>query len=174
MNADLWSPLSALVSKLKSTPYGTSGKSYYDYTTIVVCSEMGRTLMGDVQSILADGTLTDSAKYTAIMDQDVCQHWRVSSAAFLGGTVRGNTQWGRVGTVSREGIPMMPSGALDPAYDPVTGLLKPGMTKAATSFVSDAGHLYATALYLNGLDPAALTAAGKGKNTRPPMTFLKK
>jgi hypothetical protein len=34
--------------------------------------------------------------------------------------------------------------------------------------------VYSTALYLTGLDPVALRAAGKGKNDRLPMTFIKK
>ncbi|MCY1000492.1 DUF1501 domain-containing protein [Myxococcus sp. MISCRS1] len=174
MRKNLWNPLKALVAKLKATPYGTTGKSYYDFTTIVLASEMGRTIQGDVEGILAKAGVTDAQKYEEIMLQDCCQHWRVNSVAFLGGTVRGNTQYGRVGSASLDGIPMMPNGTLDPAYDPDTGLLVPGRTKNATSFVSDAGHVYATALHLSGLDPAALKAAGKGKNDRPPMTFIKR
>lgn len=168
MKSNLWTPLKALVARLKSTPYGTAGKSYWDLTTIVLASEMGRTIQGDVSSILASAD-PDSTKYANIMDQDCCQHWKVSSAAFLGGNVQGNRQYGKVGSSSLEGIPMLPDGNLDPAYDPMTGLLKSGMTKAATSYVSDAGHVYATALELTGLNPV-----GKGKNTRPPMSFIKK
>ncbi|WP_224242232.1 DUF1501 domain-containing protein [Hyalangium gracile] len=174
MRRNLWNPLKTLVAKLKATPYGNTGKSYFDYTTIVLASEMGRTISGDVAAILANSGLTDTAKYDEIMNQDCCQHWRVSSVAFLGGTVKGNTQFGRVGSVSLEGIPMMPDGSLDPAYDPDTGLLISGRTKSPNSFVSDAGHVYSTALHLTGLDPVALRAAGKGKNDRPPMTFIKK
>ncbi|GEN06815.1 Protein of unknown function [Myxococcus fulvus] len=174
MRRNLWNPLKALVAKLKATPYGTTGKSYYDFTTIVLASEMGRTIQGDVEGIIAKAGVTDAQKYEEIMLQDCCQHWRVNSVAFLGGTVRGNTQYGRVGSASLDGIPMMPNGTLDPAYDADTGLLVPGRTKNATSFVSDAGHVYATALHLSGLDPAALKAAGKGRNDRPPMTFIKR
>jgi hypothetical protein len=168
MKTNLWTPLKALVTRLKNTPYGTAGKTYWDLTTIVLASEMGRTIQGDVSSILATAD-SDAVKYANIMDQDCCQHWKVSSAAFLGGNVQGNRQWGKVGTSSLEGIPLMPDGSLDPAYDANTGLLKSGFTKSATSYVSDAGHVYATALQLTGLDPT-----GKGKNTRPPMSFIKK
>jgi len=171
MNKNLWQPLSALVAKLKATPFGATGKSYFDFTTIVLCSEMGRMMSADAQPILNSGA---SDAYTQIMAQDVCQHWYVSSAAFLGGTVLGNTQWGRVGTATYESIPMMPDGTLDPAYDPVTGALKSGMTKSAASAVSDAGSVYATALYLSGLDSDALRAQGKGRNTSPAMKFIKK
>ncbi|QSQ22440.1 DUF1501 domain-containing protein [Pyxidicoccus parkwayensis] len=174
MKKNLWAPLKTLVSKLKSTPYGTTGKSYYDFTTIVLASEMGRTISGDVESILANTARTDTQKYDEIMGQDCCQHWRVNSAAFLGGTVLGNRQYGRVGSASLEGIPLMPDGTLDPAYDPDTGLLIPGRTKSTSSFVSDSGHVYSTALYLSGLDPAALKAAGKGRNDRPPLKFIKR
>jgi hypothetical protein len=72
-----------------------------------------------------------------------------------------------VGTSSLEGIPLLPDGTLDPAFDPVTGLLRG--TRAATSFVPGPGHVYATALSLAGVDPA-----GKGLNASPPLTFLKK
>jgi len=162
------------VAKLKATPYGNTGKSYYDFTTIVLASEMGRTIEGNVEAILANAALTDAQKYEEIMGQDCCQHWRVNSVAFLGGSVRGNTQFGRVGGVSLDGIPLMPDGTLDPAYDPDTGLLIPGRTKSPSSFISDSGHVYSTALYLAGLDPAALRSAGKGRNDRPAMTFIRK
>jgi hypothetical protein len=174
MRKNLWNPLKTLVAKLKATQYGTTGKSYFDFTTLVLASEMGRTISGDVAAILANSGLTDTAKYDEIMNQDCCQHWRVSSVAFLGGAVRGNTQFGRVGSVSLEGIPMMPDGTLDPAYNPDTGLLISGRTKSPNSFISDPGHVYSTALHLSGLDPVALRTAGKGKNDRLPMTFVKK
>ncbi|XXF77500.1 DUF1501 domain-containing protein [Myxococcaceae bacterium GXIMD 01537] len=174
MRKNVWAPLKTLVAKLKATPYGSTGKSYYDYTTIVLASEMGRTIMGEVEAILANAALTDAQKYEEILAQDCCQHWRVNSVAFLGGSVQGNRQYGRVGSVSLEGIPMMPNGTLDPAYDPDTGLLVAGRTKSPDSYISDSGHVYATALQLAGLDPAALRAAGKGRNERPPMAFIKK
>ncbi len=163
---NLWSPLKTLVKKLKTTQYGTSGKTYWDYTTIVLVSEMGRTIQGDVASLLATAD-PDDVKYGKILDQDCCQHWHVNSVVFMGGTVKGNTQYGRVGTSTLEGIPLMPDGTLDPAYDPVTGL-KVG-TPSSNAAITDAGHVYSTALSLSGIDPA-----GKGLNTRPPLGYIKR
>jgi uncharacterized protein (DUF1501 family) len=148
MDKNLWSPLKALVAKLKATPYGATGKSYWDFTTIVLASEMGRSLSGG--------------------DDDVSQHWSTSSVAFMGGAVKGGTQFGRVGTSSLDSIPLMPDGTLDPAYDATTGILKG--TKSAQSFVTDAGHVYATALDLSGI----AKSAQKGRNNRPPLAFVKK
>jgi Protein of unknown function (DUF1501) len=185
MKSDLWSPLKALVSKLKATPYGTSGKSYYDYTTIVLSSEMGRTVEGDVASILAS-TDPDATKYQRVLEQDCCQHWKVSSVAFLGGTVNSNSgvgaQFGRVGTSTLEGIPIDPlTGALDPAFDPITGLPISGRTPNPNAVVTDSGHVYATALYLSGFSLNAANkivakAAGQsvGRNNRVPLKFVKK
>jgi len=34
----LWTPLKALVAKLKATPYAATGKSYWDFTTIVLAT----------------------------------------------------------------------------------------------------------------------------------------
>jgi hypothetical protein len=162
MNKNLWDPLKALVRRLKNTPYpGMVGKTYWDFTNIVLCSEMSRTIHGDTNGISGD--------YQAIMDQDCAQHWHVSSAAFLGGNINGNTQWGRIGTQSEDAIPILPSGALDPAFDPTTGQLKSGQQPSSQSFVTDSGHLYATALDVSGISPA-----GKGKNTRPSLSFIKK
>jgi len=173
MKKDLWAPLLAFVARLKSTQHPVTGKSYWDHTTIVLASEMGRMMGADAGSILQSAA-SDDDKYSQIMDQDVCQHWLVSSAAFLGGTVQGNRQWGRVGTVSQDAIPMMPDGTLDPAFDPVTGLLKAGATQSPSSFVSGCGHVYATALYLSGLDPDALRTQGKGRNASQAMRFVKR
>lgn len=150
IDRDLWNPLKALVNRLKNTQYGTSGKSYWDYTTIVLASEMGRSMSGG--------------------DDDVCQHWGTSSVAFLGAGVKGGTQWGKVGSVSTDAIPTMPNGTLDPAYDAETGVLKAGATKSPQSFVSDAGSVYATALELQGIAKSAQT----GKNTGQPLAFVKK
>ncbi len=166
LGTNLWSPLKTLVKKLKTTQFGTSGKTYWDYTTIVLASEMGRTIQGDVASLLAT-TDPDEVKYGKILDQDCCQHWHVNSVAFLGGTVKGNTQYGRVGTSSLEGIPVMPDGSLDPAFDPITG--RRVGTPDSKAVITDAGHVYATALSLSGIDPA-----GKGLNVRPALGYIKK
>lgn len=150
MDQNLWTPLKALVAKLKGTQYAASGKSYWDYTTVVLASEMGRSVSGG--------------------DDDVCQHWDTSSVAFLGGTVKGGTQFGRVGSSSLDSIPLLANGAMDPAYEATTGLVKSGMTPNAAAFVPDAGHVYATALELSGIPRASQT----GKNTKPSLSFVKK
>jgi hypothetical protein len=166
MRDEVWNPLSVFVAKLKATEMpGAPGVSMYDRTTIVLTSEMGRTISGNVDSILADATLSTSQKYQAILDQDVCQHWHVSAAAFLGGNVNAGTQFGRVGTVTQNHIPMMPDGSLDPAYNPTTGELTG--TKSPQSFIADSGHVYATALAVSGVSPT-----GKGRNQSPPMNFV--
>lgn len=168
MRTELWNPLKTLVQKLKATEYRGTGTSLWNYTTVVVASEMGRVLGGNVDGILARSD-SDAAKYQRIMDQDVNQHWPVSSAFILGGTVRGGRQLGKVGRVTRDAIPLMPDGALDPAYDADTGHLVAGRTKSPKSFVTNAGHLYATALALSGVDPA-----GVGKNISPALSFVGK
>lgn len=167
MKDELWDPLRVLVRKLKETEMpGMPGRSMWAQTNIVVASEMGRSIMGDVGTILT-GTGTPDEKYNAILEQDVCQHWPVSSVAFLGGNVRGGTQFGRVGTATLDAIPILPDGSLDPAFDATTGVLRPGQTQSANAFVTDAGHAYATALQLAGVNPA-----GRGRNTRPPLSFV--
>mgnify|MGYP000954961118 CR=1 FL=1 len=164
---DLWDPLAVLVNRLKTTEMpGVPGTSMWDRTTIVLCSEMGRTIHGDVGAILT-ATGTDNEKYMQIMDQDVCQHWHTNSVCFMGGNVNGGRTYGRVGTSTLDAIPIRADGSLDPAYDATTGVLTG--TADPTGFVSDAGHVYSTALDLAGVDPA-----GKGKNTRPAMGFIKK
>src|SRR5207245_703632 len=52
MAEDLWTPLHALVDSLKTTQYHNTGASLFDHTTIVVTSEFGRTIHGDVADIL--------------------------------------------------------------------------------------------------------------------------
>lgn len=46
MDQNLWTPLKTLVAKLKATPYAATGKSYWDFTTVVLASEMGRSMSG--------------------------------------------------------------------------------------------------------------------------------
>lgn len=164
---DLWDPLLTFVELLKQTEMpGLPGRSLFEQTTIVLCSEMGRTIQGDVGPILAsDGTVDE--KYTQIMAQDVCQHWRTSSVAFLGGNVKAGTQFGRVGSATLDSIPLVADGTLDPAFDPETGLQRSGQTQ--TGIVTDAGHVYATALLLSDVEPS-----GKGRNERPPLSFIHK
>jgi hypothetical protein len=167
---EIWNPLTRFVARLKSTEMpGAPGVSMFDRTTIVLCSEMGRAISGNVDAVVANNSLSVEMRYAQILDQDVCQHWHVNGVAFLGGRVRGGTQFGRVGSVSLDSIPTMPDGSLDPAFDPVTGVLRPGQTKSSDSFVSDPGHVYATALSLAGVSPA-----GKGRNSRSTMTFIER
>jgi hypothetical protein len=150
MDRELWKPLTALVKRLKNTQHKESGKTFWDLTTIVLASEMGRSLGGG--------------------DDDVCQHWDTSSVVFLGGKVRGGTQFGGVGTTSLDAIPIMPDGTMDLSYDPQNGTLRPGATKNTLSFVPGAGHVFATALELTGISKAAQT----GLNESPAMSFIKK
>lgn len=168
MNDNLWKPLLVLVDLLKKTEYKNSGKSLFDFTTIVITSEFGRTIHGDVDAILKM-SIPEEEKQKLIDGQDVSQHWRVTSAAFLGGTVKGNSQYGNVGEKTLMAIPIMPDGTLDPAYDPVTGELLPGKQKSEKSFIPNHGDVYATALYLCDIDPK-----GRGRNQRPPLKFIKK
>ena len=166
---EIWEPLIAFVNKLKATPMPgtTDGTTMYDRTTIVLCSEMGRTIQGDVSSIVDDASKTVSQRYQEVLDQDVCQHWHVSSAAFLGGNVRGGSQAGGVGRQSLDIIPIRNDGTLDPAFDPQTGLLRSGQSQ--TGFIPEAGHIYSTALQLAGVDPT-----GKGRNEKPALSFIQR
>jgi hypothetical protein len=173
LRENLWNPLRAFVSKLKSTEAaGLPGTSMWDRTTIVICSEMGRTIQGDVESILngarepgeSDAAYT-ARRYQAIQLQDVCQHWHVNSVVFMGGTVNGGRQFGKVGTQSLDAIPLLADGSLDPAYNPTTGV----QNQNPTGTVPDHGSTYATALYCAGVDPT-----DKGRNVRPPLRFIKR
>ncbi len=166
MNKDLWGPLNALVSLLKETPLGNTGKSLWDRTTIVLTSEFGRTIHGDVEAILKKNIPEDEKK-DQIAGQDISQHWKVTSAAFLGGTVRGNRQYGAVGEETLLAIPIMPDGTLDPNYCPLTGELLPGREKHSKSRIPNHGDVYSTALLLAGVNPK-----GRGRNDREPLTFI--
>lgn len=166
MQDDLWSPLHVFVEKLQATEYGTTGSSLFDHTNIVLTSEFGRSIHGDVGGILQKNE-SQSAKDKEIDGQDISAHWQVTSCAFLGGKVKGDSQYGRVGEKTLMAIPILPDGSLDPAYEPVTGELKPECTRHPESYIPNHGDVYATALALSDINPS-----GRGKNTRPPMKFI--
>lgn len=169
MAEDLWKPLNTLVELMKKTPCpGAVGKSLYDVSTIVLTSEFGRTIHGEVDAI-QKMKISDAEKQSMIDGQDISQHWKVTSAAFLGGTVKGNAQYGGVGENTLLAIPLLPDGSMDPAYDPNTGELKPGMRPSDKSSIPNHGDVYATALYLSGIDPK-----GRGRNDRGPLKYIKK
>ena len=168
MKENLWEPLLALVRRLKSTQHGNSGKSLWDLTTIVLTSEFGRTIHGDVEEI-KKMKIPDEDKQKMIDGQDISQHWKVTSAAFLGGTVKGGQQLGGVGEKTMLAIPLLPDGTMDPAFDPVTGELIPGRQPHPKSSIPDHGDVYATALYLSGIDPKV-----RGRNERPPLRCVKR
>jgi hypothetical protein len=168
MNRDLWRPLLALVERLKSTEWGDTGRSLYDLTTIVLTSEFGRSMHGDVEAIRKK-KIADSEKNKMIGEQDICQHWPVTSAAFLGGSVRGGSQFGRVGEETLRPVPILPDGSLDPAFHAESGLPREGSKKSDRSFVPGHGDVYATALHLADIDPT-----GRGRNRRQPLRFIKR
>jgi hypothetical protein len=169
MIEDFWKPLNALVELMKTTPCpGAPGRSLYDVSTIVLTSEFGRTIHGEVDAIQRM-KVSDAEKQEMIDGQDISQHWKVTSAAFLGGSVKGNSQYGGVGENTLLAVPLLPDGSMDPAYDSNTGELKPGLEKSPQSSIPNHGDVYATALYLAGIDPK-----GRGRNDRPPLKFIKK
>lgn len=168
MREELWDPLKALVARLRSTQYKDTGKSLYDLTTIVLTSEFGRSIHGDVDAIKTM-PIPETEKQKLIQAQDVSQHWKVTSAAFLGGSVKGDAQYGGVGERTLMPIPILPDGAMDPAYDSVTGELREGQRRSDKSILPDHGDVYATALRLTGLNPA-----GRGRNQRGPLEFIGK
>jgi hypothetical protein len=108
-------------------------------------------------------------KESEIGGQDICAHWNVSSCAFLGSKVKGDSQFGAVGEKTLMPIPLLPDGSLDPNYDAVTGELKKDRQKHPKSSIPNHGDVYSTALYLNDIDPK-----GRGRNERGPMTFIKR
>lgn len=169
MKEDLWTPLHALVDNLKTTQYKNSGTSLFDHTTLVLTSEFGRSIHGGVDDIKNNPKLSDAEKQRMIDGQDISGHWRVTSAAFLGGTVKGNQQFGTVGENNLLPIPLLPDGSLDPAYDLKTGEVKAGAKQSDLSQIPDHGDVYATALYLSGINPA-----GKGRNKRGPLRYMAK
>ena len=163
---DLWNPLKPFVARLKNTEYAGSGTSLYDYTNIVLTSEFGRSLHGDVGGILKKD-ISEEMKETKIGGQDICAHWQVTSCAFMGGNVQGNRQYGAVGEKTLHAVPLMPDGSLDPNFDPVSGELLPNKKKHPKSSVPNHGSVYATALHLSGIEPK-----DKGRNERAPLGYI--
>jgi hypothetical protein len=168
MKAQLWDPLHTLVELLKTTPHKTTGRPLWEYTTIVLTSEFGRTIHGDVDSIL-QMDIPEVDKRKMIDGQDISEHWKVTSAAFLGPKVNGNTQWGGVGT-NLMAVPLLPDGSMDPAYDRITGNVIPGKTPSDKGSIPNHGDVYATALDLCGI----AKKDQKGRNNRAPLPYIKK
>ena len=166
MKQDLWNPLHCLVERLKNTEYKDTDTSLYDHTNIVLTSEFGRSIHGDVDGIIKK-KLDEAKIQSEIGGQDISAHWQVTSCAFLGAKVKGNSQYGRVGEATLMAIPILPDGSLDPAYDVTSGELIKGRQKNEKSFIPNHGDVYSTALLLSGIDPA-----GKGRNDRPPLKFI--
>jgi hypothetical protein len=168
LHEDLWDPLHALVKRLKNTEYQGTGSSLFDHTNIVLTSEFGRSIHGAVDDILKK-KISEQERQKEIDGQDISAHWKVTSAAFLGGKVKGRRQYGGIGEKTLFAIPLMPDGSMDSAYDPRTGELLPGRTASAKADVPDHGDIYATALYLSDIDPK-----GKGRNERAPLKYIKR
>lgn len=166
MDEDLWTPLKAFVNRLKNTEYGNTQTSLFDHTNIVITSEFGRSIHGDVGGILKK-KISEEKKKAEIGGQDISAHWRVTSSAFLGGNVKGNSQYGRIGEKTLMAIPILPDGSLDPNYDLTTGELLPDKKQHPASTIPNHGDVYSTALQLSGIDPN-----GKGRNKRPPLKFI--
>ncbi len=166
MKEDLWDPLKAFVNRLKNTEYGKTGDSFFDHTNIVITSEFGRSIHGDVRGILKK-KISEEKKKSEIGGQDISAHWQVTSCAFLGGNIKGDRQYGKIGEATLMAIPILPDGSLDPAYDTTTGQLVKGQKKNPRSFIPNHGDVYATALLASGIDPK-----GKGRNQRPAMKFI--
>jgi hypothetical protein len=108
-------------------------------------------------------------KQKEIDGQDISQHWKVTSAAFLGGQVKGQKQYGGVGEKTLLAIPLLPDGSMDPAYDARSGEPIPSRTPSELAVVPNHGDVYATALHLSDIDPK-----GKGRNDRAPLTYIKR
>ena len=125
-------------------------------------------LHGDVDGIL-EMKIADEEKDKKIGGRDICAHWKVTSCAFLGATVKGDSQYGGIGERTLMAIPILPDGRLDPNYDPVTGELIKDKEKHHQSFIPNHGDVYATALQLSGLDPKP-----RGRNERPPLSFIQR
>ena len=168
MRRELWTPLKTFVRKLKETEYGNTGNSFYDYTTIVLSSEFGRTVGGNIDSILADPDLNEAERRKQILSQDISAHNPVNSCAFLGPRVRGGRQFGWVGQRTFQPIPIHPTtGDLDPRYDR-DGNLRDGYGEPSEGFIMpNHGHVYSTALKLAGVNPESA-----GRNESPHLPFI--
>ncbi len=181
LKRQLWEPLTALVELLKKTPHRRTGKPIWEHTTIVLTSEFGRTIHGDVDSILKS-TMPESDKQKMVDGQDISQHWKVTSAAFLGGTVQGDRQWGGVGSKTMLAVPLLPDGKSHPDFNAITGegpvgwddpkhaAFKQAKYDEYMALIPNHGDVYATALYLAGI--AKKDQAGR--NNRKPLTYIKK
>lgn len=181
MKDQLWDPLNTLVELLKNTPHKVTGKPIWDYCTVVITSEFGRSIHGDVDDILKS-SLPESEKQQKVGAQDISEHWFVTSAAFLGPKVNGGTQWGRVGTKTMQAIPLLPDGSLHPDFDPVTGegpagwndpksaRFNPAQQKEYQKLIPNHGDVYATALALTGIAKKNQT----GRNDRNPLPYIKR
>ena len=165
---ELWAPLKTFVRKLKETEYDGTGSSYYDHSTIVLSSEFGRTVGGNISSILDKSDLTEEEKREQILSQDISAHNPVNSCAFLGPRVRGGAQFGWVGQKTMQPIPVHPkTGELDPRYDR-DGNLRSGFQERSPGFVMpNHGHIYSTALKLADVNPE-----GAGRNEAPYLPFI--
>lgn len=168
MRRELWAPLKTFVRKLKETEYADTGNSFYEYTTIVLSSEFGRTVGGNIESILENSDLDEAEKREQILSQDISAHNPVNSCAFLGPRVRGGAQFGWVGQKTFQPIPIHPkTGELDPRYDR-DGNLRDGYQEPSDGFIMpNHGHIYSTALKLAGADPS-----GAGRNDSPHLPFI--
>src|SRR5206468_2251438 len=131
-------------------------------------SEFGRTIHGAVKDI-AKKTAPDMQKQKEIDAQDISAHWKVTSAAFLGGKIKGNRQYGGIGEHTLLAIPLLLDGSMDPAYDPRTGEIIPGRTRNQQAAIPNHGDVYATALHVSGINPK-----GKGRNDRDPLSYIKR
>jgi hypothetical protein len=58
---------------------------------------------------------------------------------------------------------------MDPAYDPVSGEIRPGAQKDPRSLIPNHGDVVATALHLSDINPK-----GKGRNERGPLAYIKR
>ncbi len=165
---ELWNPLKTFVRRLKETEYNGTGSSYYDHATIVLSSEFGRTVGGNISSILEKSDLTEEEKREQILSQDISAHNPVNSCAFLGPRVRGGAQFGWVGQKTMQPVPVHPeTGALDPRYDR-DGNFRDGHQEASPGFIMpNHGHIYSTALKLAGVNPE-----GAGRNEAPHLPFI--